>query len=140
MNDQAADKVEFATQAWIDVARSALEELVAEQGQPGVRFSLCEVFTDAPASIAPTGTVAWHFYVDGKTVAVSAGEVDDATVKIRTDYQGVLPQARQFYTPEILAQRATEPPGAGFDSVQGDMSLVPDYLVALHNRLAVVTA
>ena len=140
MNDESTHKVEFATSAWIDIARGALEEIVAEQGKTGVRFSLCEVFTNAPASIDPTGIVAWHFYVDGNTVAVSSGEVDDADVKIRTDYQAVLPQARQFYTPEILAERATEAPGAGFDSVQGDMSLVPEYLVELHNRLCVITA
>lgn len=140
MDNQSADKVNFASSAWIDVARQQLEEIVAERGEPGTRFSLCEVFTDAPTSITATGTAAWHFYVDGKTVRVSAGEVDDADVKIRTDYQGVLPRARQYYTPEILAERATQPPGAGFDSVEGDMSLVPDYLVELHNRLAVITA
>jgi hypothetical protein len=140
MNDQTAGKVEFASQAWIDVARGALEEIVAEQGTPGARFSLCEVFTNAPTSIAPSGTAAWHFYVDGTTVVVGNGEVDDADLKIRTDYQGILPRARQHYTPEVLAERASEPPEAGFDSVEGDMSLVPEYLVELHNRLAVRTA
>ena len=140
MNDQATEKVEFASTAWIDIARSGLEELVARRGTAGARFSLCEVFTDAPATIAPTGRAAWHFFADGTTVAVSAGEVDDADVKICTDYQGVLPRAREFYTPEILAERANEPPGAGFDSVEGDMSLVPEYLVELHNMLCVITA
>ncbi len=140
MNDTTANKVDFASSAWIEIARDVLEEIAAERGKTGVRFSLCEVFTDAPDSLAPSGTVAWHFYLDGKTVVVAAGEVDDADVKIRTDYQGVLPKARQYYTPEVLAQRATEPPGEGFDSVEGDMSLVPEYLVELHNRLAVITA
>lgn len=140
MSDSSSGKVEFASDAWIDIARRALEEIVAEQGESGVRFSLCEVFTDAPLSLAPSGTLAWHFYVDGKVVLVATGEVDDADVKIRTDYQGVLPQARLFYTPEILAERATQPSGAAFDSIQGDMSLVPEYLTELHNRLAVITA
>jgi hypothetical protein len=140
MNDRATAKVEFASAAWLAVARRELEQLVAEHGEPGARFSLCEIFTDAPASIAPEGSIAWHFYADGKTVAVSFGEIDNADVTIRTDYQGVLPRARQFDTPEILAERAAEPPGAGFDSVAGDMSLVPGYLAELHNRLALVTA
>jgi len=140
MNERTAGKVDFATLAWINVARSALEEIVAEHGEPGARFSLCEVFTNAPAYISSSGTTAWHFYVDGKSVVVGSGEVDDADVKIRTDYQGVLPRARQVYTPEILAERASEPPGAGFDSVEGDMDLVPEYLVELHNRLALLTA
>ena len=128
MNNETADKVDFASTAWIDVARGVLEELAAQYGKPGARFSLCEVFTKAPPSIALSGTAAWHFYVDGTSVSVGAGEVDDADVKIRTDYDGVLPRARQYYTPEILAERATQPPEAGFDSVEGDMSLVPEYL------------
>jgi hypothetical protein len=140
LNDRTAGKVEFAGTAWIEIARAALEELVAAHGNTGSRFSLCEVFTDAPLSIAATGTTAWHFYVDGTTVVVATGEVDDADVKIVTDYQGVLPTARQYYTPEVLAERAARPPGEGFDSVQGDMSLVPDYLVELHNRLSLITA
>jgi len=140
MSDGANSRVEFASTAWIDIARSALQQIVAEHGEPGKRFSLCEVFTNAPRHIAPSGTAAWHFYVDGRSVTVNAGEVDDADVKIRTDYQGILPRARQFYTPEILAERANEPPGAGFDSVEGDMGLVPEYLVILHNRLAGITA
>ena len=140
MSEQAQDKVEFASSAWIDSARAALQDIVSEHGVPGKRFSLCEVFTDAPPGISASGTAAWHFYVDGTTVVVDAGEVDDADVKIRTDYQGVLPRARLYYTDEVLAERATQPPDAGFDSVVGDMGLVPDYLVELHNRLAVITA
>ena len=140
MNERTARKVEFAGTAWIEVARGALEELVAAYGKTGTRFSLCEVFTNAPLSIAATGTAAWHFYVDGTTVVVAVGEVDDADVKIRTDYQGVLSKAREYYTPEILAERATRPPEEGFNSVQGDLSLVPEYLVELHNRLCVITA
>jgi hypothetical protein len=140
MNDQVITKVEFASQAWIDAARNALEPLVAERGKAGQRFSLCEVFTNAPANIAASGTMAWHFYVDGTSVVVAAGDIDDATVRICTDYQGVLPQARQYYTDEILAQRATEAPGSNFDSVEGDLSLVPDYMVELHNQLSALTA
>lgn len=134
------EKVEFASAAWIAVARRELEDLVGIHGQASKRFSLCEIFTDAPKHLDPSGIVAWHFYIDGTTVTVAAGEVDDATVKLSTDYQGVLPRARLFYTPEILAERAQEEPGTGFDSVEGDLTLTPDYITELHNRLAIVTA
>lgn len=133
-------KVEFGSNGWIEAARRALESLVATYGEPGVSFSLCEVFTDAPTHLAATGVLVWHFYIDGKTVKVASGEIDDATVKLRTDYQGVLPQARLFYTPEILEQRAQQEPGANFDSVEGDLSLTPLYITELHNQLAVLTA
>ncbi|MGI9324520.1 MAG: hypothetical protein ACR2PZ_04820 [Pseudomonadales bacterium] len=133
-------KVEFASAAWIAVARRELEDLVHRHGQAGKKFSLCEIFTDAPKHLDPSGSVAWHFYIDGTTVTVATGEVEDASVKLRTDYQGVLPQARLFYTAEILAERAQQEPGAAFDFVEGDLSLTPDYITELHNRLAVVTA
>lgn len=134
------EKVEFASAAWIAVARRELEDLVGTHGQAGKKFSLCEVFTDAPTHLDPSGAIAWHFYIDGTSVTVATGEIDDATVKLYTDYQGVLPQARLFYTPEILAQRAKEEPGSAFDSVEGDLTLAPDYITELHNRLAIVTA
>lgn len=133
-------KVEFGSTAWIDAARRELEELTATHGESGVRFSLCEVFTDAPTHLAPSGTLAWHFYIDAKNVKVGTGEIDDATVTVRTDYQGVLPQARLVYTPQVLEERASQPPGANFDSVEGDLGLTPAYITELHNRLAILTA
>ncbi|MBH80842.1 MAG: hypothetical protein CMQ49_10085 [Gammaproteobacteria bacterium] len=134
------DKVIFGSADWIERARAELEDLVATHGKPGERFSLCEIFTDTPTSVDPSGTLAWHFYIDGRSVAVDVGEIDDADVKISTDYQGVLPQARLVYTPEYLAERAEQPPGAQFDHAEGDFSLTPDYITELHNRLAVITA
>ncbi|MDH3640530.1 MAG: hypothetical protein OES38_00410 [Gammaproteobacteria bacterium] len=140
MSNENKGKVDFASAAWIDITRRELEALVAVHGKPGVQFGFCEIFTDAPSHISASGEVAWYFRTNGKSVEVAAGTLKGADVTITTDYAGVLPQARQYYTPEILAERAKEPPGAAFDSVQGDLSLVPDYLVELHNRLAVITA
>jgi hypothetical protein len=134
------EKVIFASSEWIDRARAELEDLVATHGEPGVRFCLCEVFTDTPTSVDPSGTLAWHFYIDGKSVTVAVGEVDDADVKIRVDYQKILPAARLYYTPEILEERAKQEPGAQFDHAEGDFSLTPPYITELHNRLAVITA
>lgn len=133
-------KVIFASADWIERARHELTDLVAAYGEPGVRFSLCEVFTDVPDAVDPTGTFAWYFYIDGKSVTVGVGEVDDADVKIRTDYQGVLPQARTVYTPEYLEARAHQPAGAQFDHAEGDFGLTPPYITELHNRLAGITA
>ena len=39
------EKIQFAGPAWIDQARLVLEDLVAEQGEDGERFSVCEIFT-----------------------------------------------------------------------------------------------
>ena len=133
-------KLAFASPAWVDEARRVLEDLVSTHGEAGRRFSVCERFTSAPADIAPSGTAAWYFRIDGKSVAVAAGEIADADVEITADYQTTLPVARLVYTPEILAARRaaadqSPPPGR-----KGDMSKAPPYLVELHNRLALVTA
>ena len=37
----------FVSPAWVDVATSVLEELVAEHGEEGVRYSVCEAFLGA---------------------------------------------------------------------------------------------
>jgi hypothetical protein len=133
-------KLEFAGPEWIDAARAVLEELVADNGEEGTVFSVCEVFTGAPASVARDGAAAWHFRIDGNSVRVGAGEVADVDVLIRADYQAALPGARLVYTPEVLARRAAEPQQGGSAVVTGDMSRAPPYLIELHNRLAVLTA
>jgi hypothetical protein len=135
-------KVEFASAPWLDQARAVLEDLVADHGEDGRAFSVCETFTDAPGSVAESGTAAWNFYIDGKTVRVGRGTVDDADVKIQADYATALPAARLVYTPEVLAERAKQPPdeSAPTPNVEGDMTNMPAYLIELHNRLAVITA
>ncbi|MCH7811394.1 MAG: hypothetical protein IH958_02070 [Chloroflexi bacterium] len=133
-------KFAFASPAWVDFARTVLEELVADHGEAGRSFSVCEVFTGAPPDVAGSGatTVAWHFRIVDKTVTVGEGEIIDADMNVRVDYQSVLPMARLVYTPEILAQLERDAPQAA-DGSTGDRSNMPPYLVELHNRLAVAT-
>lgn len=133
-------KVEFAGPAWIEKARLVLEELVAEHGEEGKLFSVCEVFTDAPYALAANRVLAWHFYIDGREVRVGTGEADNTNVKIRADYTKTLPNARLVYTPEVLAELAQRPPGETTVVVEGDMSVMPQYMIEMHNRMAVLTA
>lgn len=130
------EKVAFASSEWVDIARTVLEELVAEHGEAGKSFSACEVFTDAPQGLAgpdPT-TAAWYFRIDGKTVTVGEGEIEGADLNVRVDYTQVLPIARMVYTPEmVLRTRASQP------ETEDDSPTLPTYLVELHNRLAVLT-
>ena len=133
-------KVAFARADWIDEAKSVLEDLVAKHGEAGANVSAyVKYFSGAPQDIAPSGTAAWHFYIDGKSVTAGAGEVDDADVTIRADYEETLPAARLVLTPEVLAERAANPPESAA-TMEGDMSQAPPYLIELHNRLALITA
>jgi len=135
-------KVDFASAAWVDAAREVLEDLVATHSQPGLKFSVCEVFTDSPAHVAPSGTAAWYLFVDGKSVTVGMGERDDVDLRMGGDYQSALPGARTVYTPEYLAEREKQEPDpdAPQPNIQGDPSILPPWIVELHNRLAPITA
>ena len=64
-------KVEFASAGWIDQARIVLDDLVATNGEEGKTFSACEIFTGAPASVAESGTAAWHFLSMAKPSALA---------------------------------------------------------------------
>ncbi|MEZ5560622.1 MAG: hypothetical protein R3E86_19015 [Pseudomonadales bacterium] len=133
-------KLDFAGEAWISAARDVLEELVATHGEDGRSFSVCEIFTNAPAHVAADGVAAWHFRIDGRSVVVAAGIAPDTDVCIEADYQAALPSARLIYTPEIIARRSAERTSGPRPGVRGDMSKAPSYLVELHNRLAELTA
>lgn len=74
----------------------------------------------------------------GKTVTVGEGEIIDADMNVRADYESVLTAARLVYTPEILARMERNPPQVEGE-FSGDRSNMPPYLVELHNRLAVAT-
>lgn len=129
-------KVVLGSVEWLKLAREVLEELVAKHGEEGKSFSACEVFTDAPEGLAgpdPT-TVAWHFRIDGKTVTVGEGEIEGADLNVRASYAQVLPLAKMVYTPEMIAAaRANRP------EPDPEINAAPEYLVELHNRLAVRT-
>ena len=135
-----ADKVTFASLEWLELAREVLGELVRAAADADAEFSLCEVFTDAPDGLAGgvSGRAAWHFFVRGTSVEVSAGEVSNADVRIQADYASTLPQARLVYTPEVIAEGRNAP--APDMKIEGDLTAIPAYLVALHNRLAERTA
>ncbi|MCH7816648.1 MAG: hypothetical protein IIC60_08785 [Proteobacteria bacterium] len=135
--NEDSEKVAFGSSEWLARARQILEELVAEHGEAGTSFSVCEVFTDAPSGlIGPEDNVAaWHFSIVDNSVTVGEGESENADLQVKIDYHEVLPRARLVYTPEILEEMQRNPPDPGFDR-----SKIPSYLVELHNRLAVITA
>lgn len=137
------NKVAFGSPAWIEIARGVLEDLVSEHGKEGQAFSICESFAEAPSEIADDdGFAAWHFYIDGKSVRVGQGRVEDTDAQIQATWELVLPVARLVYTPELLADWAKNPPERPKDSnasQTGDMTKMPPYLLELHNHMAKVT-
>lgn len=131
-------KFAFASPSWIAAAEEILNDLVAEHGREGRRFALCERFTDAPREIAPSGLAGWWFRIDGKSVVVGRGTIDDADLEITADYTATLPAARAIYTREGLIQSAQEPKPGVTRVQRGERP--PRYMIELHNRLALLTA
>ena len=135
-------KFEFVSNEWVNQAKIILNDLVSQFGVEGVSFSVCETLSDAPKEIHTSGIVSWHFYIDGKSVRVGKGKVEDVDVKINFDYAKASIIAKVIYTKKIItkqkegAEKAKEAlaiAGKGFKEP-------PDYLPELHNRLALLTA
>ena len=122
---------------------------MAEHGESGKSFSVCEEFTGAPPGMAGRAKTiaAWHFRIVGETVAFGEGKIAKADMNVRVDYEAALPLARRAYTPEMLAHTERNRPEAEYDSAGDRASLpaiddranLPAYLIELHNRMAVVT-
>lgn len=140
VTESVTEKVEFASAAWVDAARTVLERLATTHCDDDTRLSVCEIFTDAPTSVAASGTAAWYLRIEGKRVVVGCGEATGMDVTIRADYAAALPGARLVYTPEVLAQMQSQPPPDPRPQIEGDTSIFPAWLVELHNAMAVITA
>ena len=135
-------KFNFVSGEWVDQAEIILNDLVSQFGVEGVSFSVCETFSDAPKEIDASGVASWHFFIEGKSVRVGKGKVEDVDVKINFDYAKASVIAKVVYTEEIIAKQ------------KEDLALVkknlekkgkvvkepPKYLTELHNRLALLTS
>ena len=91
-------KFNFVSDEWVDQAETILNDLVSQFGVEGVSFSVCETFFDAPKEIDASGVASWHFYIDGKSVRVGKGKVEDVDVKIKFDYVKASVIAKITYT------------------------------------------
>ena len=141
MNEKTT-KFNFVSDKWVDQAEIILNDLVSQFGEEGVSFSVCETFFDAPKGIDASGVASWHFFIEGKSVRVGKGKVEDVDVKIKFDYAKASVIAKVVYTEEIIAKQ------------KEDLALVkknlekkgkvvkepPKYLTELHNRLALLTS
>ena len=135
-------KFNFVSDEWIHQAEIILNDLVSQFGVEGVSFSVCETFFDAPKEIDASGVASWHFYIDGKSVQVRKGKVEDVDVKINFDYDKALVIAKITYTNEIITKQKEEvkKAKAALEKAGKDFKQPPDYLSELHNMLALLTA
>lgn len=140
------DRVEFGSRAWVDKLGEIVNELVASAPEASQRdFSICERYTDPPAHLAPpTGLLGWHMRIEDGRVHVFHEPSEDVDVLVTADYATVLPLARTTYggpDGRAEAQKSLVPAVRdGRLSVVGNLEAGPDFLSALHDRLAEITA
>ena len=134
-------KFKFVSNEWVDQANNILNDLVSQFGVEGVSFSICETFSDAPKKIDASGVASWHFFIEGKSVRVGKGKVEDVDVKINFDYAKASVIAKVVYTEEIINKQKEEAKKAkeALATSGKEFKEPPDYLPKLHNRLALLT-
>jgi len=135
-------KFNFVSDEWVDQAEIILNDLVSQFGVKGVSFSVCETFFDAPKEIDASGVASWYFYIDGKSVQVGKGKVEDVDVKIKFDYVKASVIAKITYTEEIITKQKeeTEKAKKNLEIAGKEFKEPPGYLQEFHNRLALLTA
>jgi len=137
------DKVEFASQAWLD----KLHELIgiyARKVGGNFSLSLCEVFTAVPRHLDPdgSGTISWHCRIRDGDVKFSRGEIFDADYKSTADYAYILPYARRILDPKDAAAIEKEHEAAvaaGKLKREGDRTKIPLVFYGMHNDIARLT-
>jgi hypothetical protein len=147
------DKVEFASESWINLAARVLDDVVSEARDAisGQRLCVSEVFVDPPAHLRNTGSneVAWSFEIANGRTSVARRELAHADYSVRADYQFALAGARVILgtSPAAIEARTRardEAIASGRIMTTGSLDVASPamrvMLIHLHNRLAARTA
>ena len=140
---------EFASPGWMAFMHGIIAGRIADLGDAArdLNFSICEVFTDPPASLSPTGEpLAWHCVIRNGEVMFGASDREDVEVRVVADYASILPLARYDHA-------RGDPAGAADIAAQGQALRASGKLVVngaraerdprvgnLHDPIARVTA
>jgi ectoine hydroxylase-related dioxygenase (phytanoyl-CoA dioxygenase family) len=140
---------EFVSAGWIESARTFLTQFVSQHPQlSGENYSMCEAFDAAPPSFeASNRRAAWYWRLLNGALEVGAGEIPDAQLDIRGDYQHVLSMAQSVNAAgEEAMKRARREfrHRAGRDALRitGTMPTAPALLQMindLHDHMATLT-
>jgi ectoine hydroxylase-related dioxygenase (phytanoyl-CoA dioxygenase family) len=142
-------RFEFLSPGWIAEAHAFLQSAVA--ARPELRdstFSLCEAFDHAPPGLsARNDRASWHVRFGNGAIEVAPGEIADADLSVRGDYQAVLSLAQAVYAagPEAMQRARREldhRAGAQATTMAGRMPESPHMqrlLIDLHEHMAART-
>ena len=130
--------------AWIEMAREAITNLLVARDLRGIDYTLCEEFTNPPEHLRREGAATIGFYVRVADRQVEVGDhpIDDADVKIVSDYEDALAVAREPEAPAAEQEAVAERMAAGKLKIEGNPADMPSMFVELdiHKLLASQTA
>ena len=138
------EKYEFMSPAWIEMARVQILGALAGKSLSEVDYTLCEEFTDPPPHLKRPGqeTIGFYLKVDGGRVEIGDHPVEDADLKVVSDYQEALVVARDPEAPAADPNVVQERMAAGRMKVIGNPATAPTVLRELdvHRLLSPRTA
>jgi len=147
------EKVEFASESWINLAARVLEDVVsaARDALSGELLCVSEVFVDPPPHLCKSGSneVAWSFEIANGRTSVARRVLAHADYTVRADYQFALAGARVILeaSPAAIEARARARDQAiasgrivTTGSLEAASPAMRVMLIHLHNRLAERTA
>ena len=141
---------EFASAAWFETLRRNIVRLVGAAGpeMDGVRWTVCEVFTDVPRHLAqgPDGKAAWHCRIRGREIDFGLGEIpgSECDFKVTADYTAILPFAKVVLAgdPAVLEKVNADLLKAAMEGkvvLEGNRETRPEALATLHDDMVRVT-
>jgi hypothetical protein len=134
------EKYRFMSPGWIEMAREQITTVLAGKDLGGIDFTLCEEFTAPPEELRRenAATIGFFVRVAGDRVEVGDHPVDDADLKIVSDYADALSIARNPDAPAAQQSAVAERIAAGRLRLVGDPAAVPAILTELdvHRLLA----
>ena len=145
----AEPKFEFCSPEWVAYAREYLRRQAADADLTGVEATFNEVFTDAPAHLAPDaeGCIGWYLRVAHGAVEVERGILAAADLRITADYATVLPLARMVFdgNADLAAEagrRVAQATAAGKMRREGDAAALAGvtFMAQFHDVMARRTA
>src|SRR5262245_11797063 len=98
-------KIEFASPEWMAALKAMILKYMDKAG-PGVKLSICEVFTGVPKHLDKhgNGVLSWYCRIADGKLTFEDGEIFDADIKSVCDYTFILPFARMKVEPSTMAE------------------------------------
>jgi len=118
---------------WIQMARKEITNVLARKDLAGIDFTLCEEFTAPPDELRrdDAATIGFFVRIAGGRVEVGDHPIDDADLKIVSNYADALAIARDPDAPAAQQSAMADRIAEGRLRIVGDPATAPTLLAEL---------